>query len=133
MARNAITAQTMGESYIVVNGISYTQKEYKKMLREKGVIKPKKKAKKQTTDIQYDAMDIKALVDGVNVDLSGVAGYGSSFLEEVFGGLVRKWDGTKDELSSKLHVIATDPRKECYRLRVEKYMSDAWNCKNGNA
>ena len=71
--------------------------------------------------------------DVVNVDLSGVAGYGSSFLEEVFGGLVRKWDGTKDELSSKLHVIATDPRKECYRLRVEKYMSDAWNCKNGNA
>ena len=71
--------------------------------------------------------------DVVNVDLSGVAGYGSSFLEEVFGGLVRKWDGTKDEVSSKLQVIAPDPRKECYRLMVEKYMSDAWNCKNGNA
>ena len=40
MARS-ITAQTFGESYIVVNGISYTQKEYKKMLRDKGIIKPK--------------------------------------------------------------------------------------------
>ena len=67
MSINAITAQTIGESYIVVNGISYTQKEYKKMLRDKGVIKPKKKAKKQTTDIQYDAMDIKALVNGVKL------------------------------------------------------------------
>ena len=66
MARS-ITAQTFGESYIVVNGISYTQKEYKKMLREKGVIKPKKKAKKKTTDIQYDAMDIKSLVNGVKL------------------------------------------------------------------
>lgn len=64
--------------------------------------------------------------DVVEVDLSGVAGYGSSFLEEVFGGLVRKWGGTKEELISKLKVVATDPRKECYRLRVEKYMADAW-------
>lgn len=64
--------------------------------------------------------------DSVEVDLSGVAGYGSSFLEEVFGGLVRKWSGTKDELNAKLHVVSTDPRKECYRLRIEKYMKDAW-------
>lgn len=64
--------------------------------------------------------------DAVEVDLSGVAGYGSSFLEEVFGGLVRDWTGTKEELSAKLRVVATDPRKECYRLRVEKYMADAW-------
>ena len=62
----------------------------------------------------------------VEVDLSGVAGYGSSFLEEVFGGLVRKWSEPKALLDSKLHVVATDPRKECYRLRVEKYMADAW-------
>lgn len=64
--------------------------------------------------------------DVVEVDLSGVAGYGSSFLEEVFGGLVRKWGGTKEVLNSKLRVVAKDPRKECYRLRVEKYMADAW-------
>lgn len=66
MARS-ITAQTMGESYIVVNGVTYTQKEYKKMLRDKGIIKPKKKAKKQTTEIQSNAMDVKYLVDGLKL------------------------------------------------------------------
>ena len=69
--------------------------------------------------------------DVVEVDLSGVAGYGSSFLEEVFGGLVRIWNGTKVDLESKLRIVASDPRKECYRLRVEKYMADAWRLKHG--
>ena len=67
MARNSITAQTSGESYVMVNGVTYTQKEYKKMLRDKGIIKPKKKVKKQTTDIQSETMDVKYLVDGVKL------------------------------------------------------------------
>ena len=40
----------------------------------------------------------------VTVDLSGSNYYGSSFLEEVFGGLVRKYF-TKDELDAKLEVV----------------------------
>lgn len=67
MARNSVTSMTSNESIIVVNGVAYTQKEYKKMLREKGVIPKKKKAKKQISDIQLDAMDIKSLVEGVKL------------------------------------------------------------------
>jgi len=42
--------------------------------------------------------------DHVTVDLSGTNFYGSSFLEEVFGGLVRE-GFTKDELDRKLTVL----------------------------
>lgn len=62
MARNSITAQTYGESTIVVNGKTYTQLEYKNYLKEKGLIKPKKKVKKTLTDIQNQTIDIKGLI-----------------------------------------------------------------------
>jgi len=42
--------------------------------------------------------------DHVTVDLSGTNFYGSSFLEEVFGGLVRE-GFTKDQLDRKLTVL----------------------------
>lgn len=42
--------------------------------------------------------------DHVTVDLSGTNFYGSSFLEEVFGGLIRA-NFTKDQLDKKLTVL----------------------------
>ena len=42
--------------------------------------------------------------DHVTVDLSGSNYYGSSFLEEVFGGLVRNYY-TKDQLEGKLEIL----------------------------
>lgn len=67
MSRNSITAQTYGESFVTINGKTYTQKEFNKMLREKGLIKPKKKVKKQVTDIQLQTIDIKGLFKGVRL------------------------------------------------------------------
>lgn len=70
---------------------------------------------------------IPALSKGaVVVDLSGVVGYGSSFLEEVFGGLIRKGIYNKATLKERLHVQAKDTRKQCYVDRVCVYMNDAW-------
>lgn len=43
--------------------------------------------------------------DLVEVDLDGSMGYGSSFLEEAFGGLVRLKKFTKDALHKKLRFI----------------------------
>lgn len=65
MARNSITSMTSNESVIVVNGMTMAQKEYKRMLRAKGVIKPKKKVKKEVTDIQLQTLDIRGLMNGV--------------------------------------------------------------------
>lgn len=62
----------------------------------------------------------------VVVDISGVEGYGSSFLEEVFGGLVRSKTFTKEELETKLSCVATDASKHCYLERISAYMNEAW-------
>ncbi|QIE89489.1 STAS-like domain-containing protein [Pseudomonas nitroreducens] len=46
--------------------------------------------------------------DIVEVDLDGAMGYGSSFLEETFGGLVRKHDFTAKKLHEKLKFKSDD-------------------------
>jgi len=55
--------------------------------------------------------------DKVTVDLDGVLSLGSSFLEEAFGGLVRKGYYTAKELSSKLIV----------KFQVESYVKETWD------
>jgi hypothetical protein len=46
--------------------------------------------------------------DSVMVILDGTEGYGSSFLEEAFGGLVRHKHFTSDDLQRKLHLQSND-------------------------
>lgn len=43
--------------------------------------------------------------DRVRVDLSGTFGYGSSFLEEAFGGLVRIGYFRKEDLYERLEIV----------------------------
>lgn len=64
--------------------------------------------------------------DKVVVDISGVEGYGSSFLEEVFGGLVRSGLYSKQELDGKLVYMASEPSEECYLERINAYIREAW-------
>lgn len=45
----------------------------------------------------------------VTVLLDGTMGYGSSFLEEAFGGLVRKENFSASELHRALKIESTDP------------------------
>ncbi len=45
----------------------------------------------------------------ITVELDGTIGYGSSFLEEAFGGLVRTLQVREDELRVKLHLASSDP------------------------
>lgn len=45
----------------------------------------------------------------VCVDIDGAAGYGSSFLEEAFAGLVRNGSYSPRELHEKLEITAADP------------------------
>jgi hypothetical protein len=46
--------------------------------------------------------------DVVEIDLDGAMGYGSSFLEEAFGGLVRKHHMRPDVLRKKLKFKSND-------------------------
>jgi STAS-like domain of unknown function (DUF4325) len=47
--------------------------------------------------------------EAITVELDGTIGYGSSFLEEAFGGLVRALQIRAEELKGKLHLISSDP------------------------
>lgn len=61
----------------------------------------------------------------VTVVLAGTKGYGSSFLEEAFGGLVRYGHFSADELSRRLRIEAGDAAYEMYKRRAEKYIRQA--------
>lgn len=57
----------------------------------------------------------------VIVDLDGTSGYGSSFLEEAFGGLVRL-GFAPSELHKRLSIKSTRPS---FQQRVWSYIDDA--------
>lgn len=63
--------------------------------------------------------------DSVNVILDGAAGYGSSFLEEAFGGLVRKGYFTADDLSRRLKITAEGQGYKLYAVQAWRYIRSA--------
>lgn len=58
----------------------------------------------------------------VTVELDGTIGYGSSFLEEAFGGLVRSLGIKPETLSRQLHLSSSDP---ALIEEINSYISDA--------
>jgi len=61
----------------------------------------------------------------VRVEIDGVEGYGSSFLEEAFGGLVRKGEFTAEELRRRLELALKDKDFEMYRALIWRYVAEA--------
>jgi len=61
----------------------------------------------------------------VAVVIDGVEGYGSSFLEEAFGGLVRKGYYTSGQLAEKLEIRFEDVDFSVYRDLIWKYINEA--------
>lgn len=61
--------------------------------------------------------------DKVSVDFTGIAlGIGSSFLEEAFGGLVRKEGVEKDVLKKRLIIKSKMP---FHRVQIDRYIDQA--------
>ena len=63
--------------------------------------------------------------DKVVVDFDGVAGFGSSFLEEAFGGLVRTEHFDGESLNSRLEMTTTESDLEDYIKLSWRYIRDA--------
>jgi STAS-like domain of unknown function (DUF4325) len=59
------------------------------------------------------------------VELDGVLGYSSSFLEEAFGGLLRDPRVTPDMVRTHLILSAKSRAYEAAKLDIEQYISDA--------
>lgn len=55
------------------------------------------------------------------IDLDGVRGYGSSFLEEAFGGLIREGY----DASNLLDLISFETQDESLVMEIKSYISDA--------
>ena len=60
--------------------------------------------------------------ENVTIHLDSTAGYGSSFLEEAFGGLVRKEKFTKEKLKEKFKFVTEDTSLE---NEIWGYINDA--------
>lgn len=60
----------------------------------------------------------------IRILLDGTKGYGSSFLEEAFGGLVRKHDYSSDEL---LTVFEFESQDKSLIEEIQEYLSTAKN------
>lgn len=63
--------------------------------------------------------------DKVVVDIDDVEGYGSSFLEEAFGGLVRKGYFTATDLKRKLEIRYLHSEFRIYGELIWKYIKEA--------
>lgn len=62
----------------------------------------------------------------VQVQLSGTEGFGSSFLDEAFGGIVRKLKFNEDDVRRKLILVADDdPVDQSYLAETLEYIADA--------
>jgi uncharacterized protein DUF4325 len=66
-----------------------------------------------------------AAESGVTVDIDEVEGYGSSFLDEAFGGLVREGYFKAQDLEKKLQIKSSDPEYKIYNDLIWKYIKDA--------
>ena len=63
--------------------------------------------------------------DSVSIVIDGTEGYGSSFLDEAFGGLVRKGYYTADQLEKSLKIECKDSDYQIYHDLIWKYITEA--------
>ncbi len=63
--------------------------------------------------------------EAVEVTFDDVAGFGSSFLEEAFGGLIREAKMTKDFLDDHLEIATNDPELEDYVALAKQFIEYA--------
>ncbi len=58
----------------------------------------------------------------VTVELDGTLGYGSSFLEEAFGGLIREEGFYYEDLKDRLRLVA---KSDMLPYTIDRYMQEA--------
>lgn len=65
---------------------------------------------------------VESGTETIEIDLDGTAGYGSSFLEEAFGGLVRVSGISAEELLRRIVLKSEDPARVS---EIKEYVRDA--------
>ena len=70
-------------------------------------------------DILKPALDSYQVIE---IKIDDVEGYGSSFLDEAFGGLIRVHSFTKEELLNRIQIKYELPEFEVYQKLITKYI-----------
>ena len=65
--------------------------------------------------------------DEVTVILDGARSYGSSFLDEAFGGLIREGGFGRQQLKNKLKIVAESKTYKTFQRRAQKFIDQAKN------
>lgn len=68
--------------------------------------------------------------DVVAVELDDVKSFGSSFLEEAFGGLIRDRLFKPTEITRTLKIVAERPIYATYKRQIERYLKEAATARN---
>jgi len=68
---------------------------------------------------QKYTLPVKVILD------DNVEGYGSSFLNEAFGGIVRKGYAKADDVKKSLEFVYTDEEFSYYKERIISYIDEA--------
>ena len=63
--------------------------------------------------------------DRVTVNIDDAEGYGSSFLDEAFGGLIRKGHFTVAQIEAKLTIECLNPDYDMFKRLIWKYIKEA--------
>jgi len=63
--------------------------------------------------------------ESLQVVLDGARSYGSSFLDEAFGGLVRHEGYSVESLAGLLEIVANSPVYQRYKRMIGKYLVEA--------
>jgi hypothetical protein len=61
----------------------------------------------------------------VQVILDHTEGFGSSFLDEAFGGLVKEEGFSREEIQRRLSFVASTKRAQLYKRKSESYIASA--------
>lgn len=64
--------------------------------------------------------------DKVTVDINDILSFGSSFVDEAFGGLVRKYEFTESDLKLRLNIVGNTASE---RMRFWQYIAEAQEAK----
>lgn len=67
----------------------------------------------------------KSHADKVVVNIDGVRTFGSSFLEEAFGGLIRKGFFSRTDLEKLLVVVCSKPHLAIFKDTIINYIDEA--------
>ena len=116
-------AQLFNGSYpwspIMSNKIIYIAKDYSETPAGRYKTDGNFSGERFREEFLYPALKENELVE---VNLDEALGYGSSFLEEAFGGLIREDGLHLSEIKNKLKVISS---RALYKNRIWKYLEDA--------